>query len=237
MNASPRDAMYFGLGSLLMLVALGGWQVAQRAFAAPVVVSACHKVGSGELRLVAAPSDCKNSEAFIEWNQAGPQGVAGPQGPIGPQGLTGPKGDTGNVGEPGPIGPPGTPVSQSCPPEKFVTGFDANGALVCTRAVPPVPDPVDAFLNTFPIYQLLGAGTTVPVVQGIPGTGCYWADTTGISILVIGSNGTGGAPGGMVSVGKPAFGIVYAEGAVPFTVAQLLTRCATNQPYTVPGPA
>lgn len=237
MKARARSTALLGLGGLLMLIALGGWQVAQSVFASSVVISGCYKDNSGDLRIVTAQSDCRSNEAFIAWNQTGPQGLTGPQG------STGPKGDAGNAGEPGATGPTGAvgpagPVpAQACPPAQFVTGFNSGGAVICARALPPVVDPVDAYLNKFPIYQLLGAGTVVPVYMATPGSGCYFADTTGKSVNIIGSNGTGGAPGGMVSASTATFGINYIEGNVPFTVAQLHARCATGAPYTVPGPA
>jgi hypothetical protein len=49
----------------------------------------------------------------------------------GPQGLT---------GATGPQGPPGTsPISVNCPAGQFVTGFDANGALICGSQSGPSP--------------------------------------------------------------------------------------------------
>jgi len=52
-------------------------------------------------------------------------GTQGPEGPRGPAGATG---DTGPQGPPGNLGLAG----QSCQADRFVTGFDANGSIVCS---------------------------------------------------------------------------------------------------------
>jgi len=73
----------------------------------------------------------------------GPAGIAGPQGPqglkgdkgdTGPQGLQGLKGDKGDTGDTGPQGPSGllALAGVSCPANYYVTGFDANGGIICT---------------------------------------------------------------------------------------------------------
>ena len=86
----------------------------------------------------------------------GPQGLQGDKGDtgdtgatgvIGPQGLQGDKGDTGGVGLTGEQGPQGEPgnlalAGQMCPAGQYVTGFDENGAIVCTEAVLPTETPV-----------------------------------------------------------------------------------------------
>ena len=54
----------------------------------------------------------------------GPVGPAGPQGPQGPMGPAGPQGIPGNLALSG----------QSCPSGYFVTGFDANGNIICIAA-------------------------------------------------------------------------------------------------------
>ena len=58
----------------------------------------------GNLRVVSDPSQCKDSETLISWNQEGPQG---PQGDPGPQGPAGADGADGAPGPAGPQGPPG----------------------------------------------------------------------------------------------------------------------------------
>jgi len=89
---------------------------------------------------------------------AGPQGLQGDQGPIGPQGLqgnqgpTGPAGSQGLQGNQGPIGPTGPQgpagaqgsqgnsgilvlAGQVCPTGHFLTGFNADGSIICTYAI------------------------------------------------------------------------------------------------------
>ena len=70
-------------------------------------VNVCVQPSSGTLRIVADTSHCKDNEAPLSWNIAGP---AGPKGVTGPQGVAGPKGDTGSqgiVGTQGAAGPQG----------------------------------------------------------------------------------------------------------------------------------
>lgn len=138
MRSRLRTGLHVALGALLVLVALGGWQVATLASAAstPAMISGCYDApgsggrddrgknddrgkgdeSGGALRIVRGASDCKRGETFIQWNQAGvpgPQGVAGPTGPTGPT---------------GPVGPTGALPSVSCPPGQFLTGIAAGVA-------------------------------------------------------------------------------------------------------------
>jgi len=72
-------------------------------------IHACVK-DNGQVRIVNAASDCKDKEAHLVWNVAGPQGERGPQGETGPRGevgLPGPQGDIGPRGLQGEIGPQG----------------------------------------------------------------------------------------------------------------------------------
>ena len=75
--------------------------------------------------------------------EIGPQGEQGPMGPAGPQGIQGPKGDKGDTGPAGADGAAGsqgpsgilTIAGMVCPANYFVTGFNANGSIICTYAV------------------------------------------------------------------------------------------------------
>jgi hypothetical protein len=68
----------------------------------------------------------------------GPRGPQGLQGPPGPQGLQGPKGDQGDPGDPGPPGELAV-AGLTCPPGKFLVGFDDNAGLICWQpGDPPV---------------------------------------------------------------------------------------------------
>jgi type VI protein secretion system component Hcp len=91
-------------------------------------VHACVTKLVGLLRIVAADESCKTNETRLDWNIAGPTGVAGPAGPAGPQGVPGPEGPQGATGPEGPQGPPG---STATTPARQVTGqffFDNNPA-------------------------------------------------------------------------------------------------------------
>jgi hypothetical protein len=68
----------------------------------------------------------------------GPRGPEGAQGPTGAQGSPGPKGDKGDPGEPGPAGDLAL-AGLTCPPGKFLVGFDDNAGLICWKpGDPPV---------------------------------------------------------------------------------------------------
>lgn len=56
-----------------------------------VVFHGCYD-GSGHLRIVGDPSECRRNETSISWNQIGPPGPQGEQGPQGPEGPQGPPG-------------------------------------------------------------------------------------------------------------------------------------------------
>jgi len=70
------------------------------------VVTACAGP-NGQLRVVAAASQCRPSEIPMQWSITGPQGPVGPQGPAGPPGPAGPAGPPGPAGPAGPTGPAG----------------------------------------------------------------------------------------------------------------------------------
>jgi len=122
------------------------------------LIYACVNNSSGTIKIVSATTECSNNEIQLVWNAqgvagptgpAGPTGATGPTGPTGPQGptgATGPTGAQGPTGAAGPTGPKGDPgnlglAGRSCPAQQFVTGFDANGQLVCSG--PPGPNPTE----------------------------------------------------------------------------------------------
>ena len=120
-----------------MLSAVAGAVVAT-AFAGGIAwattsgeLQACAKKDNGQLRLVATAGDCGPSETAVSWNEQGPQGPSGPSGPVGA------KGDKGDKGEPGNLALAG----QSCEAGESVTGFDADGDILCTGGSPPPPPP------------------------------------------------------------------------------------------------
>ena len=71
-------------------------------------VYACYNNAKGNLRRVAAPTDCDpKKETAITLNVPGPKGDKGDTGATGPQGPQGGKGDTGATGPQGAQGPTG----------------------------------------------------------------------------------------------------------------------------------
>ena len=62
-------------------------------------------------------------------------GTQGPQGPRGRRGRRGRRGLRGLRGNPGPPGELGL-AGEVCPAGEFITGFDADGDLICAPAVP-----------------------------------------------------------------------------------------------------
>ncbi|MFQ5968255.1 MAG: MopE-related protein [Acidimicrobiia bacterium] len=83
--------------------------------------------GDANVRIVDSPVECGPSETAISW------GIVGPEGPAGPPGADGQDGAQGPPGPPGPAG--GDLADQSCPAGQFVSGFDANGDIICSQVV------------------------------------------------------------------------------------------------------
>jgi hypothetical protein len=59
------------------------------------MIYACLASGSGRVRIVDLPSDCRDSEDAVSWSIQGPEGPQGAQGDEGPQGPEGPAGPDG----------------------------------------------------------------------------------------------------------------------------------------------
>jgi Collagen triple helix repeat (20 copies) len=102
------------LALALALLALTGL-IATVVYAAQGVITACvqsgndkgqndEKKGSGNVRIVGSPSECRKNEQVLQWNGQGQPGPPGPAGPPGAQGQAGPAGPVGPVGPPGPQG-------------------------------------------------------------------------------------------------------------------------------------
>lgn len=74
-----------------------------------------------------AAQRCVGRDKAIFWSQVGPTGGTGATG------ATGAPGAPGTPGATGPTGPAGSNVAagQKCTPGQFVTGFDANGNIIC----------------------------------------------------------------------------------------------------------
>jgi hypothetical protein len=108
------------------------------ALAQDNVIHGCYSKFMGRLRIVKHPKQCKRWETPISWNKRGKRGK---QGPIGPEGPAGPQGPEGKQGPQGPQGPAGEAFSRSlgeqrCADGQFVTGFDANGNIICAGGDP-----------------------------------------------------------------------------------------------------
>lgn len=137
MFTARRATAFMAAGALLTLLTVGGWQFAERVFAAPSgVISGCYQTpaqgnrddrgrgddrkssdeNTGALRIVGGASDCRKNETFIQWSQVGPKGDTGAAGP---QGLKGDKGDTGAPGAPGTGG-------------GGITSFDSLNGTACS---------------------------------------------------------------------------------------------------------
>jgi hypothetical protein len=108
----------------------------------------------------------------------GDTGATGSQGPIGLTGLTGatgpqgPKGDTGDTGPAGPAGPAGPSggvglENQTCPTGDSVTGFDANGNIVCSNTTPDSTCPA-ANLSAS-VTSVSNGGQSVSTLEEWPG--------------------------------------------------------------------
>lgn len=131
-----RGLLAGGVLGLVLLIAGG---IAYAAIpGADKVYTACMLKNVGTIRLIdpSLPagnlmSHCTTSETKVTWNQTGPAGAPGPAGATGP---AGPSGAAGPAGPPGPAGPSGALglAGRSCPTGQSVTGFDAQGGLVCS---------------------------------------------------------------------------------------------------------
>ncbi len=142
---------------VVVFMAFEGWSA--RPNSCPDrIVYACYMNVNGQLRTVGDPSECLPSESPLSWNMTGPRGPQGPQGEQGPpgadgaQGLPGPQGPAGADGAQGPAGPqgpagadgaqgppgPNNAVGTQCTEGEFVSGFDANGYIICSSSSVPV---------------------------------------------------------------------------------------------------
>lgn len=114
---------------------------AAQSWAQQNVICGCVSRFSGKVRIVKHPRKCRWWETRFRVNMRALQGPAGEQGPAGLQGPVGPQGPQGEVGPAGPQGPQGPPdepgnlylAGQMCPEGAFVTGFDADGNIVCSE--------------------------------------------------------------------------------------------------------
>jgi hypothetical protein len=123
-------------GSVAALMGAGAMAAVTHETASPgEVIYACLTPGSGQLRVVAGPEQCRRQESSLEWNVRGPEGVRGLQGLPGPQGPPGPQGEPGAPGAPGAPGPStlsaleGTPCTVAGVPGVVTVAIDAAGVV------------------------------------------------------------------------------------------------------------
>jgi hypothetical protein len=82
MEAKQRRGRWLALGLVIgLIVAWGGFTVADAVIPAPGgVIKACYKK-NGNLRVIDSAASCKpGKETAINWNQTGPRGATGPAG-------------------------------------------------------------------------------------------------------------------------------------------------------------
>lgn len=144
LGRSPRRLVVAFVGGVMMIAAAVTLVVATghipsadgTIYGCYVSQSAVHG-STGMLRVVGDVSECRASETPIFWNQTGPQG------------------------------PPGNLVlaGQSCPPGQAVTGFDADGNLICDAFMPfstPTPTPVPPTPTPTPVPSTPIPSTPTP---------------------------------------------------------------------------
>ena len=124
-------------------------------------INGCYEKRTGILRVIdsSAGAKCLSFETPISWNQ---QGQRGATGAAGPQGPTGPKGERGAQGESGKLALAG----QRCPADGSVTGFDAEGNLVCSGSGTGGGDgegPATEPLTVTPVFLNFGVVTVYTV--------------------------------------------------------------------------
>ena len=165
------------------------------------VIQACEKLGSGRLRIVNSPAQCRHDETAISWNVEGPAGATGATGATGPAGATVPAGTSGAtgsqgaagsdgatgtagaVGPTGPLGPQGVTGPPGAGGDAGATG--PSGPMGATG--PSGSDPnADAFVGRFAndtnqaaagngetctLGQILLSASTYVTVGGVPANG------------------------------------------------------------------
>jgi hypothetical protein len=131
----------------------------------------CVSTSNGDLRVVLPGTACKTSEAAIDWNQTGPQGIQGTQGI---QGIQGPKGDKGDPGVPGPAGLSGLEWvwedqaageqelyafnSVGCPAGKVPISGGVTGGVDLENSAPTGPNPDVGQPTRWGVFVTKGVG-------------------------------------------------------------------------------
>lgn len=159
---------------------------AAQSWAQQNVICGCVSRFSGKVRIVKHPRKCRWWETRFRVNMRALQGPAGEQGPAGPQGPVGPQGPQGAVGPAGPQGPQGPPGEPGnpyragqmlCPEGAFVTGFDADGSIVCSEVSASVG--VDCPDNLVPGADLHNCDLSETRLSGVDLSG---ADLSGANL-------------------------------------------------------
>lgn len=86
----PRPSARALTAAIAALLAMAGAAYAGvSALTAAEVITACKNEATGQIRIVADASECRNQETAITWNTEGPPGPPGPPGAQGPPGPAG----------------------------------------------------------------------------------------------------------------------------------------------------
>lgn len=204
---------------------------------------------AGQVRIVAAPADCRKNETAQTWSEQGPQGKQGIQG------VQGEKGDKGDKGDIGPEGPPGEPGLQG---DAFYAGvvdvltsegyysladLDENEILSLLTQWGVFDDPAPAPMQLGPwITDDLVAGTSAVLLND--GREAYPAlragSITGITVLASGAasnepititvhnGGVATVATATVATGTTAAQATFAAGDASFAAGDLLTIVASS---------
>lgn len=166
-------------------------------------VYACYNNAKGDLRRVAAPTDCDpKKETAITLNVPGPKGDKGDTGATGPQGPQGVKGDTGATGATGPQGAQGPTGATGAAGPTGATG--ATGEKGDTGATGPQGE-------QGPQGATGAAGqsvTGIPVPSGTdcPNGGLMYTSASGNHFVCNGAPGAQGPQGPQGVQGVPGVG-------------------------------
>lgn len=165
---------------------------------------ACVKKGSGTIKVFLEPTECKNNEIAITWNEIGPKGDKGDPGSQGPPGLIGPQGDQGIAGDQGlqgdqgvagDPGPQGDQGPQGIQGEQGEPGVDPD--LYYTKA--EVDSLLDALIARISVLETTLASVTTEnggddvVFTGVnvhvrSGSGSTDGTVNGLGNLIVGYN-------------------------------------------------
>jgi hypothetical protein len=195
---AARGASGLAAGALILLIAGGGYALANGSSGGRTINACVHKKGRG----VYVAKKCAKHDAKLSWNKVGPRGTAGPTGQTGPMG---PKGAPGNVGPQGP-GATALVYNATGTPSPVPTPIGTMGPWTATATCVQSSGntTTETVMVTGPATQVDGLGiagaTPLAVSQGLP------AELNNV-FDAISSSGTTPAIGSSNYVVVPATGI------------------------------